>query len=314
MSLFWMLLGFLLMAIGSNFILKASIAISIRLNISKIVIGLTIVSLVVCIPDLFLSIRANIKNPNPFSINYIIGSNIANMGLLLGLLIVFGKVLVSKYFFKITWITMFLFSVMLTYFIYNDQIISRKEGSLLIFLTIVFLGFLIKFKHYNLNSKEFIIDNSLYRLSYVKISLWLIIAFFALFYGSKWLIFAALDLAKMVGVNESIIYVTVIAVGTSIPVLATSILAIYKNEKGIFIGNLIGSNIFNIGSVIGVTAFVKPIQFNEIEFLFSNILWMFIFLFLILIISFVYRKRNIRKVTGFLLVLLYSVFIISTFS
>ena len=103
MFLFWMLFGFLLMAIGSNFILKASIAISIRFNISKIVIGLTIVSFVVCIPDLFLSIAANIKNPNPFSINYIIGSNIANMGLLLGLLIIFGKVLVSKYFFKITW-------------------------------------------------------------------------------------------------------------------------------------------------------------------------------------------------------------------
>ena len=314
MFLFWMLFGFLLMAIGSNFILKASIAISIRFNISKIVIGLTIVSFVVCIPDLFLSIAANIKNPNPFSINYIIGSNIANMGLLLGLLIIFGKVLVSKYFFKITWTTMFLFSVMLTYFIYDDQIISRKEGSLLIFLTIVFLGFLIKFKYYNLNSKEFIIDNSLYRLSYVKISLWIIIALSALYYGSKWLIFAALDLANMIGVNESITSATVIAIGTSIPVLATSISAIYKNEKGILIGNLIGSNIFNIGSVIGVTAFVKPIQFNEIEFLFSNILWMFIFLFLILIISFVDRNRHIRKVTGFFLVLLYSVFVISSYT
>ena len=118
----------------------------------------------------------------------------------------------------------------------------------------------------------------------------------------------------MIGVNESITSATVIAIGTSIPVLATSILAIYKNEKGILIGNLIGSNIFNIGSVIGVTAFVKPIQFNEIEFLFSNILWMFIFLFLILIISFVDRNRHIRKVTGFLLVLLYSVFVISSYT
>ena len=312
MPLFWMFLGFLLMAIGSNFILKASIGISLRLNISKTIIGLTIVSLVVSIPDLFLSLTANSRNLNSFSLNYIIGSNIVNMSLLLGIIIIFGKVLVSKYFFKITWTTMFVFSLILACFIYNDLMISRTEGSFLIFITIIFLFFLIKFKYYD--TKEFIFDNSLYNLSYVKIFLWIIIALVAFFYGTKLLIFSALDLAKMIGVNESIISSTFVAVGNSIPVIATSILAISKNEKGLLIGNLIGSNIFNIGSVIGITALVKPIQFNEIEFLYSNILWMFIFLFLILIISVINRNRNTRKVTGFLLILLYSVFIISTYT
>jgi cation:H+ antiporter len=110
-----------------------------------------------------------------------------------------------------------------------------------------------------------------------------------------------------------VISVTVIAIGTSIPELATSVIAITKNEKGISIGNLIGSIIFNIGSVLGLTSIIKPILISDSSILDRDILWMLIFAFLVLIISLLPVKNNISKIKGFSLIFLYSIFILSTY-
>jgi cation:H+ antiporter len=143
--------------------------------------------------------------------------------------------------------------------------------------------------------------------------IWIVFASFSLYYGAEWLVFSAIDLASSIGVSEAVISVTVIAIGTSIPELATSVIAIAKNEKGISIGNLIGSNIFNIGSVLGLTSIIKPILITDSSILDRDILWMLIFAFLVLIISLLPVKNNISKIKGFLLIFLYSIFILSTY-
>ena len=139
------------------------------------------------------------------------------------------------------------------------------------------------------------------------------LASFSLYYGAEWLVASAIDLAKSIGVSEAVISVSVIAIGTSIPELATSVIAIAKNEKGISIGNLIGSNIFNIGSVLGLTTIIKPILITDSNILDRDIIWMLVFASLILILSLLPKKNNISKIKGLLLVVFYSVFILSTY-
>ena len=191
-------------------------------------------------------------------------------------------------------------------------LMSSFEGLVLCSLLIIFLFFVIKYNVNDSNTEE-IIDDNLNNTSEFKILIWVIFASFSLYYGAEWLVYSAVDLASSIGVSEAVISVTVIAIGTSIPELATSVIAIAKNEKGISIGNLIGSNIFNIGSVLGLTSIIKPILITDSNILDRDIIWMLVFALLVLVISLIPKKNNITNLKGFLLVFLYSVFILSTY-
>ena len=140
------------------------------------------------------------------------------------------------------------------------------------------------------------------------------IASLSLYFGSEWLVYGAINFAQEIGVSEAVISVSLIAIGTSIPELATSLIAISKGEKGISLGNLIGSNIFNIGSVLGITAMIKPIVIDDLEILSRDILWMLVFAALVLIIALLPKKDVIGKFKGFFLLLLYCIFIILAFT
>ena len=200
---------------------------------------------------------------------------------------------------------------MLYLFLYNDNLLSSFEGLLLFSSLIIFLFFVIRYNAVEL--ADDVIDENLNNTSGFKILIWIIFASFSLYYGAEWLVVSAIDLANSIGVSEAVISVTVIAIGTSIPELATSVIAIAKNEKGISIGNLIGSNIFNIGSVLGLTSIIKPIYITDSNILERDIVWMLIFAFLVLVISLFPKKNNVTRIKGFSLVLLYSIFILSTY-
>ena len=312
MTLVWMFLGFLLLVLGGEFIVRASIAISLKFNISKVVIGMTVVAFATSLPELLVSLKAAVNGSSSIAINNVIGSNIANIGLVLGLTAIIGNIPVSKSFYKLDWPVMILFSLLLYWFLYNDNLLSSVEGLVLCSLLIIFLFFVIKYNVNDSNTEE-IIDDNLNNTSEFKILIWVIFASFSLYYGAEWLVYSAVDLASSIGVSEAVISVTVIAIGTSIPELATSVIAIAKNEKGISIGNLIGSNIFNIGSVLGLTSIIKPILITNSNILDRDIIWMLVFALLVLVISLIPKKNNITNLKGFLLVFLYSVFILSTY-
>ena len=312
MTLVWMFLGFLLLVLGGEFIVRASIAISLKFNISKVVIGMTVVAFATSLPELLVSLKAALNGSSSIAINNVIGSNIANIGLVLGLTAIIGNIPVSKSFYKLDWPVMILFSLLLYWFLYNDNLLSSVEGLVLCSLLIIFLFFVIRYNVNDSNTEE-IIDDNLNNTSEFKILIWVIFASFSLYYGAEWLVYSAVDLASSIGVSEAVISVTVIAIGTSIPELATSVIAIAKNEKGISIGNLIGSNIFNIGSVLGLTSIIKPILITDSNILDRDIIWMLVFALLVLVISLIPKKNNITNLKGFLLVFLYSVFILSTY-
>ena len=312
MTIAWIFLGFILLAIGGRFILRSAIAISLRFNISKVVIGMTVVAFATSLPELLISLKAAIIGSSSIAMNNVIGSNIANIGLVLGLTALIGNIGVPKSFYKTIWPLMFFLSLLLYWFIFNDNFLSRYEGLTLFICLVIFLIFSVKNTPNNIITKNEAFENLQYTSS-IKIVIWILISSLSLYYGAEWLVFGAIALASSTGISEAVISVTVIAVGTSIPEIATSIIAIGKNQTGISIGNLIGSNIFNIGSVLGLTSIIKPILIDDLNILNRDILFLIVFTFLVLIISVLPKKSIITKLKGFILVTFYSVYLIYLF-
>ena len=155
--------------------------------------------------------------------------------------------------------------------------------------------------------------DALSKVSYFKILIWLTIGGVALYIGADWLVNDAVVVAQKMGVSEAVISVSLVAVGTSIPELAASIIAIIKKEKAISLGNLIGSNIFNIGSVLGLTSIVKTIPVEDVQILSRDVLWMLVFAAVIMPLVLISKRHKLQFKEGFFLVLLYSVFIILVF-
>lgn len=312
MSILLVLLGFALLVIGGEFLVRSSVALSFKFNISKMVIGMTVVSFATSAPELLVSLQAALSGSSAIAINNVVGSNIANIGLVLGCTALLGSIAVDKSFYKLNWPAMMLFSLVLYYFLSQDGFLSAIEGGILFAALWLFLIVLIKYSGNDTEVEE--VDDALAVVSNFKIGIWLLIGAVALYYGSEWLVEGAKDIAKSIGVSEAVIGVSLIAIGTSVPELAASIIAAAKQEKAISLGNLIGSNIFNIGSVLGLTAIVKPIEVTEPLILSRDIFWMLGFAFILLPLVFVPKRFEIDKMKGLILVLAYGIFMFLLFN
>ena len=310
MNLILIFLGFFLLVIGGEFIVRSSVALSLKFNISKFVIGMTVVSFATSLPELIVSVNAALNNSPSIAINNVIGSNIANIGLVLGLISVLGNITVDNNFYKRDWPWMFFLSIALWLFIVSDNLLSAYEGFFLIIFLSTFIFGVLK----RSNSLEFIndVDYKLTKASNFKIFIWLIISSVTLYFGSEFLVDGAVNLAKQINISEAVISVTIVAIGTSVPELAASLVAIAKKEEGISVGNLIGSNIFNIGSVLGVTAIIKEIPIAE-EIIQRDIVWMLIFALIVIILAVIPRKNYLSSYKGLIMFSLYLYFIYIAF-
>jgi cation:H+ antiporter len=311
MDIVLMLFGFGLLVIGGEFLVRASVALSLKLNVSKMVIGLTVVSFATSLPELLVSLNAALNGSPSIAINNVVGSNIANIGMVLGITAVMGTIYIDKTFYKFTWPALIIFSLAFYFFLYNDNKLDAIEGAVLFLSLILFV--ILSLKKPNEINEDNAMD-ALSSTSNFKILIWLSIGGVALYFGAKWLVDGAVVIAQNIGVSEAVISVSVIAVGTSIPELAASVVAILRNEKAISLGNLIGSNIFNIGSVLGLTAMIKPIVVEDPEILSRDLIWMLVFAALLLPLGLVLKRHQLKKIEGFLLVFLYGVFIYIVFS
>lgn len=312
MSLLWVILGFILLVIGGEFLVRSSVALSFKFNISKMVIGMTVVSFATSAPELLVSLQAALSGSPAIAINNVVGSNIANIGLVLGVTAMVGSITVDKSFYKLNWPIMMLFSLVLYYFLKNDSILTAIEGTILFIGLILFLFILIRKAKKDANLEE--VDESLAIVSNFKIFIWLVIGVTALYFGSEWLVFGAKEIAIAIGVSEAVIGVSLIAIGTSVPELAASVIAAAKQEKAISLGNLIGSNIFNIASVLGLTAIVKPIPVTEPQILLNDIFWMLGFSAILMPLIFLPKRMQISRLKGFFLVFAYGIFMFLVFT
>ena len=310
MSVLLIIIGLLLLVVGGEFLVRASVALSFKFKISKLVIGMTVVSFATSAPELLVSIQAALEGVSDIALGNVIGSNIANIGLVLGITALISPLAIDREFYRLNWPMLMLMSFGLYFFLKNDKVLSSVEGFILFVSLIIFLIVLIKDsrKKTKLNLAE--VDDSLAVTSNFKVFIWLLIGALGLYYGSLWLVDGAKDLATSIGISDYAISVTVIAIGTSVPELAASVMAALRREKAISLGNLIGSNIFNIASVLGLTAIIKPIAVESSKILSTNIFWMICFAAILIPLVFIPKRFQITRYKGLLLFGAYIVFVI----
>jgi cation:H+ antiporter len=313
MSIVLIFIGFILLVVGGEFLIRSSVALSFKLNLSKLIIGMTVVSFATSVPELLVSVQAALDGSPDLALGNVIGSNIANIALVLGITAVISPLTIDKNFYKMNWPAMMLISLLFYYFLTNDNTISSVEGIILLVFLVVFVYVMIAKAKSDKTVAVEDVDDALQETSYFKIFLWLLIGGSALYFGSSWLVEGAKDIALNFGVSEGVIGATVIAVGTSVPELAASIIAALKGEKAISLGNLIGSNIFNIGSVIGLTAIITPITAVEPNVL-TNVYWMLAVSTVLIPLVFIPNKFEISRLKGLFLLATYIVFIYLAFA
>lgn len=287
MDFLYIISGLVLLVLGGNWLLKSSVGLSSKLKISKIIVGLTVVSFATSAPEMIVSVQAALNGFPDIAIGNVVGSNIANIGLVLGVVLLINAINVDASFYSTDWPTKMIASTLLFVFLVIDGVLSRIEGFIFIAILVVFLIILIK-----KNKKVVLeIEREEEDLSYLKIVVLLFLGGFALWAGSELLVTGAVNLAKHLGVSERVIAITVVSIGTSIPELASSIIAAIKKESDISIGNIIGSNIFNILSVLGITAIIHPIDHVDVRIVHQDIFWMLGFAFVLLPLV-VFPKRG----------------------
>ena len=314
MSLFWVILGLILLVIGGEFLVRSSVALSFKFNISKLVIGMTVVSFATSAPELLVSLQAALDGSSDIALGNVIGSNIANIGLVLGITAIISPLAIDKSFYKLNWPMMMLISVVLYFMLSSGNVLDFKEGLALFISLVIFLYILIKKSKSEATEVVEDIDDALMETSNFKVVLWLIIGGAALYFGSEWLVFGAKEMALSLGVSERVISVTMVAIGTSVPELAASVIAALKKEKAISLGNLIGSNIFNIASVLGLTAMIQPISVDNPQILSSDIFWMMAFSAVLIPLVFIPKRFEIGRYKGLILLVAYAIFIFLAFT
>jgi cation:H+ antiporter len=312
MSLFYILAGLVLLVVGGEFLVKSSVALSLKFNISRIVIGMTVVSFATSLPELLVSLNAALDGHPELALSNVVGSNIANLALVLGATAILTPIIVKRISYRLNIPAMLILSALLYWFLHNDLILSFLEGLILFAFLIIFIIILLKnaSKSGDIDIDELEeIDDSTAQTKMIKVLLWLVIGGVALWYGADLLVLGATELALKLGISEGIIGVSLVAIGTSIPELAASIISALKKEKDLSFGNLVGSNIFNIGSVLGLTAMVKPIHITETKLIDVDILWMLGISALIIPLAMLPKRHKISWAKGLVYLSLYIIFI-----
>jgi cation:H+ antiporter len=311
MDFLFIILGLLLLVFGGDWLLKSAVGMSLRLNVSKIVIGMTVVSFATSAPELIVSVKSAMAGFPDIALGNVVGSNIANIGLILGVVMIISKMKVDLSFFKTDWPAMIIASFLLYGMLLYDNEINRSEGFILFVLLIVFVIYLIKSQKNSEEEIEIPLDDT---MKMYQIVWFLVIGGIALYGGSELLIKGAVNVAQTFDVSDRIIAVTVVAVGTSIPELSASLIAAIKNESSISIGNILGSNIFNILSVLGLAAIIHPIKLVDNKLLTFDMLWMIGFALVLLPLVLMPKRGFLDRKAGIILLAGYILFVFFTFA
>lgn len=300
--------GLILLIKGGDWLLESAVGLSLKFNIPKIVIGMTVVSFATSAPELIVSIQAALSGHADLSVGNVVGSNIANLAFVLGLVIVISPIDVTKSFYTIDWPAMMLATVIFYFLIAFDGVLSSFEGLFLFVALILFIIYLIKFQKTAVIEEIEEINDV---IPYSKIIYYFIIGGFCLWLGSETLVRGAVAIAKNFGVSERVISISILSIGTSIPELSASIIAILSKQKAISLGNLIGSNIFNIAAVMGITSMIVPIQVMDNSLISRDMIWMIVISFMILPLVFLLpKKTRLGTIDGVILLIAYFFFLL----
>ena len=271
LSIFFIIVGFALLIVSADLLVDGASGIARKFHIPEIIIGLTIVSIGTSMPELFVSITSALDGYSDMAIGNIIGSNLSNLLLILGLSAIIKPVVFQKET-RLYEIPMCLiFTIILMCFCNSENGISREEAIILLLLFCFFIGYTIFMgKRESKNSIIEINVNESKKNNTIKDIILIVLGIVGLKIGGDLAVNNAVDVANYFNISEKIISLTILAVGTSLPELVTSVTAAIKGNSDIAIGNIIGSNIFNILLIIGVSALIKPITYNVTYIIYLN--------------------------------------------
>ena len=306
-------LGFVILILGAKFLVEGGTSIGMKAGLSQLIVGLTIVALGTSLPELVINVFASIQGSSQLAIGNVLGSNIMNTLLIIGIAAIIYPIKVESSVCKRdSWIN--LIAILLVALLANDFIFGKSENILTSLDGIILLGFFL-IMLYVLFSKSKPTENTDVNesniLSYPKSILFILIGISGLFFGGKWIVDGAIVISSNLGVSESTIGLTLVAIATSLPELVTSIVAALKKNTAIAIGNALGSNIFNIFLVLGTSAIIHPINFDS-NLNFEISILIVASLFLMLVIRIGKTHRTITRLEGILLTLSYFVFLLIT--
>lgn len=289
MAYFFLVLGLVLLLLGGEWLVRGAVDLALRLKISTLVVGMTVVSFATSAPELLVSVGAALDGYTDISFGNVIGSNLANIALILGITAMIFPMHVREKTYKRDYWIMMLVTLVLFLFIFRDSLLSFWESMVLVVLLVLYNVYQIWYSRMSTVNEASLeeLDETVPKtlMHPAKMIFFLAIGVAALKFGAEFLIDGAVELAQSWGVSERVIGITVVSIGTSLPELAASLVASFKGEQELSLGNLIGSNIFNILAVLGITGLVidLPIKSSQLltfdfPYLFGTclLLWPFI--------------------------------------
>ena len=298
-----LILGLVFLIFGGDLLVRSAVSFAEKFGVSSFLIGVTVVSFGTSIPELMVSIQAAMDQAADIAIGNVLGSNIANIALVLGVSVVIRPLSVTTNTYKLSWWVMLISSLLFILFLL-DNVITKMEGLLLIAGLFFFIIFSIK---RNIPNEESIIS----KINIQTGILFFVLGSIGLYFGSELFVESAISIASFFNVPKFVIGITVVALGTSLPELVTSIVALMKGQNNISLGNLIGSNIFNVFAVLGITSLIQELGTSSI------LLFLDFGVMLAVILVFGYQlfiRKKISRTAGFILLsgyfsyILFSVF------
>ena len=305
MSLFFLILGVLFLVFGANFLVDGASVIAKRFNIPNIVIGLTIVAFGTSAPELVVNVISALDGHSAITLGNVIGSNIINILIILGITSIIYPLTVSKNTVKIE-IPIAIFASLLTYFLaIHNNILDKMDGFILLFFFLCFLGYNTFLTITNKEESQLEVKSYSFPVACIVT----LLGFILLVFGGNFIVDSAVNIARNFGISERIISITIVSLGTSLPELATSIVAALKKNSDIAIGNVVGSNIFNTFFILGTSVAISPINIpkSSITDLIMNIIAS------ILLLLFIFKNQTLKRWHGIVFLIVYTFYLISIF-
>ena len=308
-----LILSIVILYVSGEIIIKSSVFIANVLRIPTLIIGLTVVSFATSLPEIFVSIEALLEGSSNIALGNVFGSNIANLSLVMAILAILSNLNISKQTFKIDYPFLLIISLLLGFVMFFSLSINFWIGTLFLIILIFYLIYIISTGH-NIESldinKSKDVESYKNKFQIIKNITLLLFGVFALKSGADMLVKNTIDIASYFGISDRVIAVTIVAFGTSVPELVTSIVASYKKQQGLAIGNLIGSNIFNILAVIGISSVIKEIKITDKEIIYYDYLYMLFVTFLLGLFMYISKNKVISKHHGYFLLTAYIIYIV----
>lgn len=308
----YLLGGLILILLSASWLVDGSSSLAKRAGVSDLVIGLTVVAFGTSAPELSVNIFSAIKGSSGIALGSILGSNISNVFLILGISAIIYPLDISL---NTKWreIPLSLLASVVVFIMINDTLIngpgvsnsiSRSDGLLLICFLTIFLAYTLLMALKGNMDKS----SDIKLLPFRKSIVFVLAGLAGLFLGGKYLVDGAVSIARIAGLSEKVIGITIVAIGTSLPELATSAMAAVRHKTDIAVGNIIGSNIFNIFFILGTTSLIRPLF--PVQPVNTDIIMAIFSSFMLFMVTITFRRHTVDRVEGFIFVLMYVAYII----